>query len=128
MFLLAFHKAKHARLMRSYEEDVPLLQRLGVNVGTPYHSNEGGTRIMQTIAQTISSDLHERLTTADFWGLLFDGSEDINRMEQEIVYIVSVPSQGEYNSDFFGLINLGVQRTAQDIHNLDLCNFSKDVD
>ena len=115
IFLLAFHKAKHARPMRSYEEDIPLLQRLGVNVGTAYHSREGGTRIMETIATTISSQLYEKLKAAEFWGLLFDGSEDINKAEQEIVYIVSVSSKGEYSSDFLGLINLGAQRSAQDI-------------
>ena len=53
IFLLAFHKAKHARPMSSYSEDVPLLKRLGVNVGGVYHSREGGTRIMQSIAHTI---------------------------------------------------------------------------
>ena len=31
-FLLAFHKAKHARPMSSYSEDIPLLKRLGVNL------------------------------------------------------------------------------------------------
>ena len=76
VFLLAFHKAKHARPMCSYEEGIPLLKRLGVNVGTAYHSREGGTRIMQTIAQTISSKLSEKLKEAEFWGVLFDGSED----------------------------------------------------
>lgn len=115
IFLLAFHKAKHARPMRSFEEDVPLLQRLDVNVGTAYHSREGGTQIIETIAKTISSELHEKLKASEFWGLLFDGSADINKIEQEIVYIVSVSSDGEYSLDFLGLINLGAQRTAQDI-------------
>lgn len=115
MFLLAFHKAKHARPMRSYEEDIPLLKRLGVNIGTAYHSREGGARIMETIAQTISSELREKLNAAEFWGVLFDGSEDITKTEQEIVYIVSVSNMGEYSSDYLGLINLGANRTAQDI-------------
>ncbi|KAM3867758.1 piwi-like protein 1 [Diretmus argenteus] len=70
---------------------------------------------MQTIAQTISSELFEKLKAAEFWGLLFDGSEDINKTEQEIVYIVSVSSNGEFSSDFLGLIHLGVKRSAQDI-------------
>lgn len=37
--------------------------------------------------------------------MLFDGSEDITK--QEIVYIVSVSSAGEFNSDFLGIMNLG---------------------
>ncbi|KAL7382895.1 hypothetical protein ABVT39_001057 [Epinephelus coioides] len=101
--------------MHSYEEDIPLLERLGVNIGTAYHSREGGARIMQSIAQAISSDLTEKLKAAEFWGVLFDGSEYITKPEQEIVYIVSVSSKGEYSSDFLGLINLGANRTAQDI-------------
>lgn len=115
MFLLAFHKAKHARPMRSYEEDIALLKRLDVNVGTAYHSREGGSRIMETIAQAISSELYEKLKAAEFWGVFFDGSEDITKVEQEIVYIVSVGSKGEFSSDSLGFINLGVKRTAQDI-------------
>jgi len=47
---------------------------------------------MQSIAQTISSELSEKLKAAEFWGVLFDGSEDITTTEQEIVYIVSVSS------------------------------------
>ncbi|KAF1391074.1 hypothetical protein PFLUV_G00064820 [Perca fluviatilis] len=115
IFLLAFHKAKHARPMSSYSEDVPLLKRLGVNVGGVYHSREGGTRIMQSIAHTISGELRAKLQTAEFWGLLFDGAEDITKTEQEIVYIVSVSNNGEFTSDFIGLIELGADRTAQAI-------------
>lgn len=115
IFLLAFHKAKHARPMSSYSEDIQLLKRLGVNVGGAYHSREGGTRIMQSIAHAISGDLRAKLQSAEFWGLLFDGSEDITKTEQEIVYIVSVSSNGEFNSDFIGLIELGADRTAQAI-------------
>lgn len=115
VFLLAFHKAKHARPMSSFAEDIPLLKRLGVNVGTAYHSREGGTRIMQSIAQTVSGELRAKLQAAQFWGLLFDGSEDITKTEQEIVYIVSVSSNGEFSSDFLGFIELGADRTAQAI-------------
>ena len=57
IFLLAFHKAKHARPMSSYSEDIPLLKWLGVNVGGAYHSREGGTRIMQSIAHTINGEI-----------------------------------------------------------------------
>ena len=39
-----------------------------------------------------------RPSFAEFWELLFDGSEDIT--EQEIVYIVFVSSNGEFTSDF----------------------------
>lgn len=117
IFLLTFHKAKHARPMSSYSEDIPLLKRLGVNVGGAYHSREGGTRIMETIADTISGELRAKLQSAEFWGLLFDGSEDITKTEQEIVYIVSVSGNGEFTSDFLGLIELGADRTAQSITN-----------
>ena len=79
IFLLAFHKAKHTRPMSSYSEDIPLPKRLGVNVGGAYHSREGGTRIMQSIAHTISADLRAKLQSAEFWGLMFDGSEDITK-------------------------------------------------
>lgn len=115
IFLLAFHKAKRARPMSSYSEDIPLLKRLGVNVGGAYHSREGGSRIMQSIACSISRELHAKLQSAEFWGLLFDGSEDITKTEQEIVYIVSVSNNGEFTSDFLGLIELGADRTAQAI-------------
>ncbi|KAG9280288.1 hypothetical protein AMEX_G21 [Astyanax mexicanus] len=115
VFLLAFHKAKHTRPMSSFAEDIPLLKRLGVNVGTAYHSREGGTRIMQSIAHTISRELRAKLQAAQFWGLLFDGSEDITKTEQEIVYIVSVSTNGEFSSDFLGLVELGADRTAQAI-------------
>ena len=47
--------------------------------------------------------------------MLFDGSEDITKTEQEIVYSVSVSSNGEFTSDFIGLIELGADRTAQAI-------------
>lgn len=115
VFLLAFHKAKHTRPMSSFSEDIPLLKRLGVNVGTAYHTREGGTRIMLSIAHAISGELRAKLQAAQFWGLLFDGSEDITKTEQEIVYIVSVSSNGEISSDFLGLIELGADRTAQAI-------------
>lgn len=80
--------------MSSYSEDVPLLKRLGVNVGGAYHSREGGARIMQSIARTLSGELRAKLQSVEFWGLLFDGSEDITKTEQEIVYIVSVSNNG----------------------------------
>ncbi|XP_062389624.1 uncharacterized protein LOC134078010 [Sardina pilchardus] len=72
---------------------------------------------MQSIACTISVELRAKLQSAEFWGLLFDGSEDITKTEQEIVYIVSVSSNGEFSSDFIGLIELGADRTAQAITN-----------
>ncbi|GAA6105996.1 zinc finger protein 883-like [Tachysurus ichikawai] len=70
---------------------------------------------MEIIAQTVSTELREKLKSAEFWGLLFDGSEDITKTEQEIVYIVSVSSSGEFTIDFLGLIELGAKRTARDI-------------
>ncbi|CAK6980187.1 hypothetical protein AMEX_G21 [Scomber scombrus] len=115
IFLLAFHKTKHACPKSSYSEDIPLLKGLGVNVSGAYHSREGGTRIMQSIAHTISGELRAKLQSAEFWGLLFDGSEDITQTEQEIVYIVSVSSNGKFTSDFLGVIELGADRTAQAI-------------
>ncbi|XP_077354948.1 zinc finger protein 862-like [Festucalex cinctus] len=117
IFLLAFHKAKHARPMSSYSEDIHLLKRLGVDVGSAYHSREGGMRIVQSIAQTISGELRAKLQSSEFWGLLFDGSEDITKTEHEIVYIVSVSTDGDFSSDFLGLIELGADRTAQAITN-----------
>ena len=66
---------------------------------------------MQSIAHTISGELRAKLQSAEFWGLLFYRSEDITKTEQEIVYIVS--SNGEFISDFIGLIELGADRTAQ---------------
>lgn len=57
----------------------------------------------------------EKLQSAEFWGLLFDESEDITKTEQEIVNIVSVPSNGEFTSDFLGLTEPGADRTAQAI-------------
>ncbi len=54
-----------------------------------------------------------KLQPAEFWGMLFDGLEDITETEQEIVYIVSVSNNGEFISDFLGLIELGVDQTAQ---------------
>lgn len=98
--------------MHSYEEDITLSKRFGVNIGSAYPSREDGARIMQSITQIISSELCEKLKAAKFWGVLFDGSENITKMEHEIVYIVSVSNNGEFTSDFIGLINLGVNRTA----------------
>lgn len=37
VFLVAVHKAKHARLVSLYAEDMALLKRLGVNVGGADH-------------------------------------------------------------------------------------------
>ncbi|CAM4554150.1 unnamed protein product [Leuciscus chuanchicus] len=71
VFLLAFHKAKHGRPMRSYEEDIPLLKRLGVNVGNAYHSREGGSRI-----------IHNGHFSSDFLGLINLGA---NQTAQDIV-------------------------------------------
>ncbi|KAM7396176.1 hypothetical protein PAMP_019237 [Pampus punctatissimus] len=99
--------------MSSYSEDIPLLNWLGVNVGSAYHSRKGGSK--QSIARSISRELHAKLQSAEFWGLLFDGSEDITKTEQEIIYILSVSSNREFTSDFLGLIELGADRTAQAI-------------
>lgn len=55
------------------------------------------------------------MQTDEFWRLLFDGSEDITKMEQEIVYFASVSSNGEFISDFLGMIELGADRTVQAI-------------
>lgn len=96
IFLLTFHKAKHARPMSSYSEDTPLLKRLGVNVGCASNSHEGGTQIMQSIAHTTSGELRAKVQSAEFWGMLFDGSEGITKAKQEIVYIVSVSSNRVY--------------------------------
>ena len=62
IFLLAFHKAKHARPMSSYSEDIPLLKRLGVNVGGAYHSREWGSRIMHgcRASRTPSAGIYEQ--------------------------------------------------------------------
>lgn len=52
---------------------------------------------MQSIAQTIRSELcKKKLKAVEFWGVLFDGSEDMTKMEPEIVYIVSVSSKRDF--------------------------------
>ncbi len=104
-FFWPFHKAKHARPMCSYEEDITLLRGFGVNI----------TQEKVVHASDNYSELCEKLKADKFWGVLFDGSEDITKMEHEIVYIVSVSSNGKFTSDFIGLISLGVNRMAQDI-------------
>lgn len=45
IFLLALHKAKHARPMHSYEEDNALFKRLGVNVRHAEHRTGDEFRI-----------------------------------------------------------------------------------
>ncbi|KAG7524838.1 hypothetical protein JOB18_017559 [Solea senegalensis] len=70
---------------------------------------------MQSIAHSISRELRTKLQSADFRGLLFDGSEDITKTKQEICDIVSVSSSGEFTPDFIGLIELDADRTAQAI-------------
>lgn len=84
-----------------------------MNVRCAYHSHEGGTQIMQTIAHTISRELRAKLQSAEFWGLLFDGSDDITKAKQEIVYILSVSSKGEFTSAFLGLFEPGADWTAR---------------
>ena len=55
----------------------------------PCHSREGGTRITDHAEhRSHNGELRAKLQSAEFWGLLFDGSEDITKTEQEIVYIV----------------------------------------
>ena len=68
IFLLAFHKAKHTRPMSSYSEDDLLLKRLGVNVGVAYHSCEGDTQIMQSIAHTSAGSYEQSCCLLNFWG------------------------------------------------------------
>lgn len=58
--------SKH--FMRLSAEDFPSLKLLGVNVGVAYHSHGGGT--------WISRKLGAKMQSAEFWGLLFNGSED----------------------------------------------------
>lgn len=36
--------------------------------------------MMETIAHTISVELRAKLQSADFWGLLFDASEDTTKI------------------------------------------------
>lgn len=55
----------------------------------------------------ISIELRDKYKSAEF--------EDITRTEQEIVYIVSVSSNRVFSSNFLGLIELGANRTAQNI-------------
>ncbi|KAG2455818.1 NLRP3 protein, partial [Polypterus senegalus] len=107
--------SNHVRSLSSYAEDIPLLVRLGVNVETAYHSCEAATRIMQTIARTISAESKAKLESAAFWGLIFDGSEDIIKTEQEIVFIVPVSNIGQFTTEFLGLIELGADRSAQTV-------------
>lgn len=56
-------------------------------------------------SQTIGSELRKKLKSAEYWGGLFDGSEDN----------VSVSSNAVFTSDFLGFIEPGAKRTAQDI-------------
>lgn len=37
------NKYKHSRPLSSYAKDIPLLGRIGVNVGAAYHSHEAGS-------------------------------------------------------------------------------------
>ena len=116
-YFFNLHEAKHARPIRNFEEDIVLLKQFGVNIGSAYHSDTAGTRIILTVADVINSALREKLKSAEFCGLLFDGSEDINKTEQEIVYTVSVYYKGEFSSDFLGVIPLAADHSAQDIVN-----------
>lgn len=57
---------------------------------------------IQSIAQAISSEVREHLKAVAFWCLLFEGSENVTKVEQEIV---SLSSDKEFTSDYLGLIH-----------------------
>lgn len=76
----------------------------------PHVSQEKGAHAFCSASDRSAQSWVKKLKAEALCGVLFDGSKDISKVEQEIVYIVSLSSSREFSSDFLGFIHLGDNR------------------
>ena len=92
--------------MTRFEKLCSLQEKNGVEIGKNYRNNHACKDFTSSIAETLKSESANQIEKARFISILSDGSTDKGVIEQEIVYVRYVNSQGHVSTKLADIVDL----------------------
>lgn len=86
-FETAYFIAKEEMSLSKYPQILNLEEKHGVDIGTAYRNNNSCTSFINYIGKQLENHLEEKLSRANFFSVLTDGSEDASVTEKEAVFV-----------------------------------------
>ncbi|KAG5273476.1 hypothetical protein AALO_G00151730 [Alosa alosa] len=87
LFNIAYYVAKEEEPFTKFPKLVDLHLKNGLNFGNTYKNDHSCSTFIQSIAQTMSDELKDKIKSARFFSIITDGSVDRSVQDQEIIYI-----------------------------------------
>ena len=86
-FEVAYFVAKEELPLAKYPELLQLEERHGVDLGKAYRTDKSCNMFISHIGEELARKLGEKLSTANFFSVLTDGSTDASITEKEAVFV-----------------------------------------
>ena len=86
-FEVAYFVAKEELPLSKYPQVLNLEEKHGVDLGKAYHSDKSCNMFIANIGEELARKLGEKLSTANFFSVLTDGSEDASITVKEAVFV-----------------------------------------
>ena len=86
-FEVAYFTAKEELPLSKYLQLLKLEKKHGVDIGIAYRNDMSCNVFITHIVELLASDLKEKLSNANFFSVLTDGSEDASISEKEAVFV-----------------------------------------
>lgn len=86
-FEVAYFIAKEELPLAKYPQLIQLEERHGVEIGESYRNRKSCAHFISHIANQLAKDLENKLSNANFFSILTDGSQDASITEKEAVFV-----------------------------------------
>lgn len=129
-FETAYFIAKEEMPLLKYPQILKLEEKHGADIGTAYRNRQSCTNFINCIGEELGKRLQEKISGANFFSVLTDGSEDASVSEKEAIFVQYLeknpPGKNtiEVVTAFLRLVNIHSQNTFYIYKSQPLINFS----
>lgn len=129
-FETAYFIAKEEMPLLKYPQILKLEEKHGADIGTAYRNRQSCTNFINCIGEELGKRLQEKISGANFFSVLTDGSEDASVSEKEAIFVQYLEKNPpgkdtiEVVTAFLRLVNIHSQNTFYIYKSQPLINFS----
>lgn len=104
LFNIAYYLGKERKPLTDMKKQCMLAKKLGVDVGSNYHNDLSAKQFLNATYTNLIKDVQDTISGCNFISILSDGSTDISVVEQEVVYVRYIKSNGRADTVLVNIV------------------------